>query len=322
MSTHRSRVALVCSLVFLAAVFPASAAARAPQSEHDRVVAWWTPARMAAAKPRDFTRVGDRLVPAARPGTGGGGNTTGASWNGGGLILRASGRVWFNMRGNAWICSGSVATDSRTGASLVLTAAHCAYDEQNRVFATNWMFIPEYDSAPSGCAVHGCWTAKALVVHNGYASAGGFNLQATLHDYAFAVVEGGGWSETAQLDATVGSFPIGFSTLSTGITMYAFGYPAGAPYTGRDLTYCAGKLGTDPWNGGRTWALPCTMTGGSSGGPWLSGFNTRTASGTLSSVNSYIYSGIKKMHGPKFNSTTQAVYDAADAATQNTVVGP
>src|SRR3712207_431032 len=98
MRIHGSRLALVCGLLLLAAVFPASAAARAPQSEHDRIVAYWTPARMAAAKPRDFERVGDRFVPVARPGGGsGGGSTTGSSWNGGGLILQASGRVWFNM---------------------------------------------------------------------------------------------------------------------------------------------------------------------------------------------------------------------------------
>ena len=65
------------------------------------------------------------------------------------------------------------------------------------------------------------------------------------------------------------------------------------------------------------------MTGGSSGRPWLSGFNETTGSGTLSSLNSYGYNGIKNMYGPMFNTDTSNVYGAADGssgATANTIV--
>jgi hypothetical protein len=62
------------------------------------------------------------------------------------------------------------------------------------------------------------------------------------------------------------------------------------------------------------------MTGGSSGGPWLSGFSTSTGSGTLSSLNSYGYSGVRAMHGPKFNDNTADVHSAANNATSNTIV--
>ena len=320
----RRLTGLVLSLALLAGMFPATAAARGPENEHARVVAHWTPERMASARPRDFVRTRDGLLqlaakPAPEPAVA---KTTGSSWTTGGLILQASGRVWFNMDGGAWICSGSVATDSRTGVSLVLTAAHCAYDNAKRAFATNWMFIPEFDANPTyACAdtKWGCWTASALVVHNGYASAGGFTSQATLYDFAFAVVKTGGKAGT-ELDATVGKFPIAFSGVKSGHTLYAFGYPAGAPYDGRDFTYCSGPISGDTWNRNRTWAMDCTMTGGSSGGPWLSRFSESTASGTLSSVNSYTYSGLAKMHGPKFNSTTHAVYNSANAATADTIV--
>ena len=60
------------------------------------------------------------------------------------------------------------------------------------------------------------------------------------------------------------------------------------------------------------------MTGGSSGGPWLSNFSNR--SGSLSSLNSYGYSGVTAMHGPKFNADTTDVYSAAKSATTNTIV--
>jgi hypothetical protein len=58
------------------------------------------------------------------------------------------------------------------------------------------------------------------------------------------------------------------------------------------------------------------MTGGSSGGPWLTSgsleLNLSTGDGgTLASLNSYGYKGKAYMYGPMFNSTTTAVLDAA-----------
>ena len=80
-------------------------------------------------------------------------------------------------------------------------------------------------------------------------AAGSFNTQATLHDFAFAVVGPGGKSGTAQLDTTVGSFPITFSGDFSGQKLYAFGYPAAGKYHGNDLVYCAGNVFTDEFNG-------------------------------------------------------------------------
>jgi V8-like Glu-specific endopeptidase len=324
----RSPLALLALLAALALIaIPAMVApvgaAGPSMSRHDRIVSFWTPARLRSAIPRDFVRSNGALVPKKKPGGGGGGGVVGASWTKGGAILKGSGKVYFVMGSSAYVCSGSVATDSRSGKSLVLTAGHCAYDEAARAFATNWLFIPEFDSAPTfTCAntTYGCWTADALVVHNGFASAGSFNTQATVHDFAFAVVGAGGKSGSAQLDATVGSFGISYSGTRAGDKLYAFGYPAAGKYHGNDLTYCAGNIFTDSFNSNLTWGMSCDMTGGSSGGPWLKSFNETTGSGTLNSLNSYGYSGLRNMYGPMFNSNTQAVYSAANAATANTIV--
>jgi V8-like Glu-specific endopeptidase len=316
--------AALAALVLLGAL-PAVAvpalAANPNTARHDAIVAHWTAERLASAKPRDFV-IGKRhaKTPKAKPG--GSTSVTGASWTNRGAILHASGKVFFDMAGSSWVCSGTAATDSRTGYSLVLTAGHCAYDEDNGAFATNWMFIPEFDSAPTfTCAstTWGCWTAQALVVHDGFASAGSFNTQATTHDFAFAVVGGGGKGGT-QLDATVGSLGVSFSSVASGSVLDAFGYPAAGKYHGNDLTYCQGPISPDSLNQNLTWGMSCDMTGGASGGPWLSNFNTASGSGALSSLNSYGYSGIKSMYGPKFNADTQAVYAAADGATSNTIV--
>jgi V8-like Glu-specific endopeptidase len=333
---HRLPALLVSAMLLVLIVAPVQA--RGPQpSRHEQIVAHWTPARMAAAIPRDFDyHPGRGFAPAAKPpgtpgGPGGGGGdgdgtgfTNGASWTAGGVIKERTGKVYFEMDGVGYVCSGTVATDGRSTVSLVLTAGHCAYDETNEEFATNWLFIPDFDQSPTfTCAntEYGCWTAQALVVHEGYATAGGFNTQATLHDFAFAVVGPGGKSGTAQLDTTVGSYPVvipGFT--ASGQTSYAFGYPAAGKYKGNDLTYCAGSIFEDPYNDELTWGVPCKMTGGSSGGPWLSSFNTSTTAGGLSSLNSYGYSGVAAMHGPKFNSDTAAVLNAANSATGNRIV--
>ena len=63
------------------------------------------------------------------------------------------------------------------------------------------------------------------------------------------------------------------------------------------------------------------MTGGSSGGPWLASFSTTTGAGTVDSVNSYGYSGVKKEYGPRFNANTSATYAAALTMNGNTLVG-
>lgn len=329
MRTRLSAVVAVASLLALVSL-PLVAAPVAGRDQararHDAVVAHWTEARLRSARPRDLHVArgdgrGQRNKPTSKPT--GGTTVTGASWTRGGVILRASGKVYFEMAGSAWVCSGTAADDARTGYSLVLTAGHCAYDETNGGFAANWLFIPDFDSAPTfTCAstAWGCWTAQALVVDSGYANAGSFNTQATVNDFAFAVVGPGGKSGSAQLDSTVGSLAVGFGGVTSGSSLYAFGYPATGKYHGSDLTYCAGPVSPDAYNANLTWGMNCDMTGGASGGPWLAAFDAATGRGTISSLNSYGYTGIRAMYGPKFNASTQSVYDAANGATANTIV--
>jgi hypothetical protein len=319
-------------------VAPASA-----RSEHDRVVSYWTAERIASAKVRDFVRDGNRFVPRARPAPGGG--VTGASWTGGGPVLDLTGKVYFTMAGGNWQCSGSVVSDGgRSGYSMVLTAGHCAIDETNGQFATNWMFMPNWDAQPATFAtactgsLYGCWTSAGgggIYAHYGFATAGSFNDQAVTHDWALVVVGPGG-KLGGQLDGSKssggvgGSYAIQFNlpgqpaTVSAGNRLSAFGYPAAGKYKGKDLTWCAGSIGQDAFTDDLTWSMPCNMTGGSSGGPWFEGLNEANGSGgVLSSLNSYGYSGDNSMYGPKFNDDAHATYNAAltDSSVGNTVVG-
>lgn len=330
---HRSKAAVASALLTVLALLPLAVApvlagdagdkATNAKAEHQRIVKYWTAERIAGAKPRDFVKTGDgTFQPKAKPvkpPPPGGSTVTGASWTGGGPVVQRTGKVLFTMDGSNWVCSASAVSDSRSTHSLVLTAGHCAYDEVNRAFATNWTYVPSFDTAPTfTCAqsTFGCWTASGLVVDSGYATAGGFNTQATVHDFAIAIVGPGG-KGGSQLDA-LGTYGIAYPAISTGGSVHAFGYPAAGRYKGRDLTYCAGPTFNDNLNGNRTWGIDCNMTGGSSGGPWLAGFTN--SGGTATSLNSYGYSGLSNMYGPKFNSNTNAVYNRANSSTGNSIV--
>ncbi|HXI80975.1 MAG TPA: hypothetical protein VNM34_09190 [Verrucomicrobiae bacterium] len=331
----RSRRSAALALLLVLAGLPILATGAAAgggtgaTSRHDAIVAYWTEARMRAAVPRDFVldpARGFHIAPdKGKPGGRTGGTTTGASWpNGKGDVYRLTGKVFFNMAGGSWVCSGTALTDSRSAYTLVVTAGHCAYDESvihsSSAFATNWMFIPQFDSSPTfscSATAYGCWTASALVINDGFASAGGFNTRATHYDWAFAVVGAG--SNGTQLDA-LGTFGLTPSSVGSGTVVDAFGYPAAGKYHGNDLTYCQGPVGFDALTSNTNYKLACGMTGGSSGGPWFSGFasadGTSTGNtGTIQSLNSYGYSGQSNMYGPIFNIETNDTLTAAHSAT-------
>lgn len=289
--------------------------ASSPDLHRARVIAYWTPARIASAVPRGFVReAGGKLVPNGRPVTGGDGTTvSGASWTKDGEIEERSGRVLFTMGGSNWICSASVVTDggASNGYSTIVTAGHCVTDGPSD-WASMWMFIPDFDDAPiytCDAPSRGCWVAERLAAHATFESGGGFGNDTVHVDYGFARVGLGGVDGGAllDLDDLVGAYSLRTSATSLSDNQWAFGYPAEGKYKGKDLIYCRGSLIADPY-GSDTWGMGCKMNGGSSGGPWLHGTTTpETDSGTVSSVNSYGYAGLAYMFGPKFNSQTTTV---------------
>jgi hypothetical protein len=204
--SHLARLLAAAGIATTSIVLVSAGASARPdepppaRTEHQRIVEFWTPERVAKAQPRDFVYdpAAGGFVP-ARPGTGGGGgrpggggsSTTviGAPWNGGGAILESSGKVLFALGDSYYVCSAAVVEDgdrerngAGNGTAIILTAAHCTYDEVDGAYATNWMFIPEYDTAPAAldragtfCAAttHGCWTATSLHAPEGYRTAEG-----------------------------------------------------------------------------------------------------------------------------------------------------
>ena len=325
-----TKLALLAVPVLLLSLVPATASAAGPSQQAQAradVLAYWTPERMKSARWLDVTydkaAKEGRLVSRSQfqPVGTNNGSWNGTASNGDDEIARVTGRVYFAFGQSAYICSGSVIRDgSRAGYSTVLTAAHCVYDQKKGKFATKWLFIPDFDAAPTyTCAdtYLGCWNAVSIVTRSEFTTARRLTNSALQHDWAFVVVGGGGKTGTAsQLDEAVN-----LTTGATGLqlaaaaqplntVMTAIGYPAAAPYNGNNLTYCQNPVTRDANTSNTTYKMSCLMTGGSSGGPWVlnggSGFNA-----SATSLNSYGYTGDTNMYGPIFGSNTQATFAAA-----------
>jgi V8-like Glu-specific endopeptidase len=325
----RSRkLALVFAPFLLLSLLPGVASAAGPSEQAQsraEVLKYWTPARMKSAKWLDVEvdkATGEgKLVP--RAGATISNSSGGSFWPASSTddVTRGTGRVYFAFGRSAYICSGSVVTDSRTGYSVVLTAAHCVFDQKKQQFASQWMFIPAFDlSKTYTCAstTYGCWNSVAIRTRSEFTSSRKLTNNALQNDWAFVTVAGGGKQATSslQLDSTVGgSFGLD-ATNGVGSVMTAIGYPAAAPYDGYELAYCRNPVSTDPNTGGSTYKMVCDMTGGSSGGPWVSSSNNTVGyTAMLRSLNSYGYTGDDSMYGPIFNSRTTSTFNAANGAT-------
>lgn len=263
--------------------------------------------------------------------SGGGSSSTGNTvtnevWSTEGPIKSAAGRIYFEMPGNSsrtvwngYVCSGTVVTDNVSGRSIILTAAHCVYDDSNKSFARNVLFIP--NQAASGtrtdlnCSndIMGCWVPSMGVVDNNWAIRTFPNNIAW--DYAYYAVDDvgahkGTTASSDALDSAAGSLPVSFSSVQVNVSSnadytHALGYSySNDPY----FMYCAEDMTT---NGAVNWWLPsCGLSGGASGGPWIQPLSSNF--GPIISVNSWGYTTAPGMAGPKLVGTSaQCVFNAA-----------
>lgn len=291
-------------------------------AEQRAVTGYWTTARLAAAKPLDLptkaalrfgapataTAPGKPVVhgPTSASAAAGSAATapartsTGSAWSGGGMVVKTTGRVFFTITGGPSAgrnasCSGSAVTSANK--SVVITAGHCV--RTGGSFHSNWVFVPGYDQ---GKRPHGTWVATNLLTTPQWNSGEDLN-----YDVAAAVVAP---LDGRRLVEAVGGQGIAFNQ-PRGRQMYSFGYPAGSPFDGSRLIYCNGQA-FDDYLMSKDLGLNCTMTGGSSGGPWFLNFNAATGAGVLNSVNSFKYNFADFwMFGPYFGPEAQAVYQAA-----------
>jgi V8-like Glu-specific endopeptidase len=233
----------------------------APRAEHPRIIVDGTAPAMQARNPVKIAAAAAAAQNGYWPGA------YNANPN------RQIGKLYFDMAPGAAVdirhCSATAVNSENK--SVVVTAGHCVYspdpDKNGRIDGNGFwhesvQFCPGYEN---GCKL-GTWNARQLWTTNSW-----FRGTDGLYDWRddMAVVLVAPNSSGAVVNA-VGGHGIMFNS-STGRQRYAFGYPAPDSrfpeysYSGEDLVYCPG---TDRADGG-IMTIDCTMTGGASGGPWI-----------------------------------------------------
>ncbi len=266
----------------------------------------------------------------------GGDTVTDAHWASGGAVQTASGRLYFEMPSSSrwrrswigYVCSGSVVSDGVSGRSVILTAAHCVYDDAHKAFARNVLFIPDQnDTTGTGTDLNcgndplGCWTPSFGAVDTRWtATTFPNNIP---WDYGYYVVQDSGAHlgtgvSSDVLDTTAGSLPLSFTPPyhddgAPGKDSVDFTYSLGYSYSeDPNLIYCAEDMTT---NGAWDWWLPsCGLSGGSSGGPWIQPMDTSSGSGPVIAINSWGYTNSPGMAGTKLSgSSAECVFVQAKA---------
>lgn len=259
-----------------------------------KVLAYWTPARMAAAIPRGLARQSSGLR------AGGSSKYTISLVSDAerlGFPGRTNGKVYMTIGATNYVCSGTAVASANE--STVLTAGHCVWDDKAG-FASNFMFVP----AKSGSSTpYGVWTARAaapaLYTTSQWAETSGNNFS---FDLGAAVVS---TNSGATLTDSVGGRSVTFGgARSQSYTLY--GYPASGKYSGQYLYKCSTRYAMDDPGSSvdpKPIGVSCNWPGGSSGGAWIG------AGGDISSVTSFGYSSLPDyVFGPYLGTVASVFY--------------
>ncbi len=297
------------------------------------VLAYWTPERMAAAKPLDAP--GDPalvkkmaqdlaadLTPA--PGTTAGQASTlrsapaGSSTDGGTIVTHpaepedtggastnainrwpiSTGKLFIGGYGSGSYCSAS-ALNTRSK-RVVITAGHCVHSGRGGSWHSNLVFVPKFNGEAENKSPYGRFQARTLHTFRTWIEKGGTNQ---------------GWSRDVGMITTFANgqgqrvvSAVGGNGLKTD-KYYAwptttFGYPHNLD-NGRVMWGCQGwtrKSGVAP----RTSLISgCNFGEGSSGGPWVWHYSNTTRLGYVRGVTSYGTPKNRSIGSPHFDSAVR-----------------
>jgi V8-like Glu-specific endopeptidase len=206
----------------------------------------------------------------------------------GALFLRTSGGNHF--------CTASVV--SSPGRDLLITAAHCINGGKGSGYRSDIVFIPGYRD---GTEPYGIWSPARLLVAPGWARSADPDL-----DVGFVVLKPrNGENIERVLGANILTFNTGYRNL-----VRVTGYPksSGSPITCRNRTtrQSATQL-----------KFSCDgFTGGTSGSPWVTDFNSVTRTGHIIGViGGYEQGGdtASVSYSPYFGTAIKKLYDKAIA---------
>ncbi|MCW8378106.1 trypsin-like serine peptidase [Streptomyces justiciae] len=238
-----------------------------------------------------------------------------------------AGKVFFDSPEGTMVCSATVVQDpANPGKSnMVWTAGHCVHAGKEGGWYRNIAFVPSYNNdalstaelekaSREEVAPYGVWwgdwaqTSEQWIEQGGETGGDGAS-------YDFAVIhvtpEKGGSGKS--LEETVGSaLPVNFNAPAAAKIqgMTATGYPAAAPFDGETMYQCQDKPGrlsikaSDP----TMYRIGCTMTGGSSGGGWVTtGSDGKPALVSNTSIGPVTAGWLA---GPRLGDVAKGVYDS------------
>jgi hypothetical protein len=279
----------------LRAPAPPLAGASSTGVEAARVLRYWTPERMAGARPLDLVLEG-RKGPSLRLGRPAAGANASFLTVGTPEVppYSVNGRIFIKIGKDRAYCSGT-AINSPTR-RLVLTAGHCVNDggvEGRAVWYRNLMFVPAYTA---GRAPFGAFVARRNQI---------FSLTPWVKNANFDFDLGAFLTAPNKRGQNVADAVGGGATIALDLPrmqrFYTFGYPGevkrmqgcNSPYIGDDrLSY--------PLGGPPTLGIRCRWAHGASGGGWLIGDGTQ-----INGLTSYLHLENKsRTYGPYFGQGT------------------
>jgi hypothetical protein len=288
---------LLAAALILALALPPSAFAssglRLAQQSAGEAGAFWTPARMRAAKPVEVEPRGTTVAPVgAGPSRGRPHRVAGVAPREDGFGAnfeqvadptapenRIHGAIFASLGIFGYVrCSGTAVHSGNE--SVVFTAGHCINSGGRRGdwLKSRWVFVPAYRY---GQRPFGVFPAKWIDTTRQWRRSGSEN-----YDVGAAVVGRNEQGET--LGEAVGGAGIAWN-LKPKQTFAVHGYPAEEPFDGETQRVCPATrfIGHDPdsflFSGPLNLAVQCDVTGGASGGGWI------IEGGTLNSVTDYGY---------------------------------
>ncbi len=250
----------------LAAAAPVHAAeagqvvTRVVEADRAAALAHWTPQRMKAT--------GEGDVPPAEK----------ISQPYEGKAPAGVGRLFVSTSTGADLSCSATVVPSATK-DVALTAGHCVNGgldrRDNPIRIVNVVFVPGYDH---GTAPHGVFAARAFAWPDTYSGP-----TSGKDDYAVVAFDPVGGR---HVEDVAGAQDISFDEVASPAGSTTLGYPVSELNRGEALVSCTRPASLVVNSVMSAWRTGCDLAGGSSGGPWLRGFDPATGRGTIFSVTS------------------------------------
>lgn len=206
-----------------------------------------------------------------------------------------TGKVFYSYGGRDYVCSGAAINGATK--NVVATAGHCVHGGKGKGWHSNVVFAPGYNN---GVSSHGLWNWKAAHTFTGWMNSSDSSL-----DQAFFTVHP---RNGQNLVDAVGGNGLSYNAGQNHTGVRIWGWPAEYPYQGQRPIYCDGNTRKAGWSS-NDMVMPCDMTGGASGGPWLRSRTDANVGYVFGVTSRRTTSGEKLLISTPFNDAVKNLFE-------------